>query len=372
MRSALSASFLSLSSFKLPDRVHRFVCPLAAFALCLSSCKRNEPAGEATPAPAPAEATPQPTTPAPSIPPAPSTPVAVVATPAPAPHNPPPAEIWKEFSGPKAFEHVTKQVEIGPRPSGTQEAEKARALITEALKAAGWDVERQEFTDDTPRGKIAFVNLIARFSASGAHPAPADAQQVILCSHYDTKRFSTIRFVGASDGASSTGALMEMARVLALDPAFAAKFELVFFDGEEAIQQFTDTDGLWGSRYYAKSLNASGRARQFKQAILWDMIGDKDLTITLSPDSPLALAKGIFSAAEALGVRQNFGYYGREILDDHRPLGKDAHVPAIDLIDFDYIYWHTADDTLDKLSPDSLQKVGAVTLYYLKHEFGNK
>ena len=96
------------------------------------------------------------------------------------------------------------------------------------------------------------VNIIARFSATGAHPAPRDTQRVIVCSHYDTKLFSTIRFVGASDGASSTGALLELARVLALDPALAAQVELVFFDGEEAFVQFTDPDdpkpdGLFGS-----------------------------------------------------------------------------------------------------------------------------
>ena len=231
-------------------------------------------------------------------------------------------------------------------------------------------MERQQFSDLTPRGSVVFVNLIARFPANGVSPAAPGAQQVIVCSHYDTKRFSTIRFVGASDGASSTGALVELARVLALDPAFAAKFELVFFDGEEAVQQFTETDGLWGSRHYASVLRETGRARQFKLAILWDMIGDKDLTITLSPNSPPDLAKGIFAASEALGMRENFGYFTRDILDDHVPLGR-AGIPAIDLIDFDYLYWHTADDTLDKLSPESLRKVGWVTLYYLKHRLSD-
>ncbi|MES2571849.1 MAG: M28 family peptidase, partial [Verrucomicrobiota bacterium] len=111
-----------------------------------------------------------------------------------------------------------------------------------------WDVEEQPFTAETPRGPVKFVNVLARFSATTARPAPATTQTVIVCSHYDTKRFSTIRFVGASDGASSTGALLELARVLALDPAFASKIELVFFDGEEAFTQFTETDGLYGSR----------------------------------------------------------------------------------------------------------------------------
>jgi Zn-dependent M28 family amino/carboxypeptidase len=286
------------------------------------------------------------------------------------PSVPPPAEIWKEFSGDKAFEEARKQVEIGPRPAGSPELAKARGLIEESLKRSGWDVERQTFTDDTPHGPIQFVNVIARFSANGAHPAPRNTQRAIVCSHYDTKLFSTIKFVGASDGASSTGALLELARVLALDPALASQIELVFFDGEEAVVQFTapddpKPDGLFGSRYYARSLAETKRAGQFKFAILWDMIGDSDLRITLPPDSPADLTHGILDSAEKLGLRNHFGYYNRNILDDHEELARIARIRAIDLIDFDYIYWHTQDDTLEHISGESMQKVGEVTLHYL-------
>jgi len=164
-----------------------------------------------------------------------------------------------------------------------------------------------------------------------------------------------------------------MARVLALDPAFAAKLELVFFDGEEAILQFTspdvpekENDGLWGSRHYANDLEATGRARQFKFAVLWDMIGDSEFKITLPPDSPATLARGIFEAADALGLRGGFRYLDRELLDDHKHLQR-VRIPSIDLIDFEIRYWHTADDTLDKLTPESLGKVGEVTLFFLKN-----
>ena len=279
---------------------------------------------------------------------------------------PPPREIWKEFSGEKAFAEVQKQVEIGPRPAGSAELEMARALLIASLQGCGWEVERQEFTDSTPHGPVKFANLIARFSADGAHPVPRTTQRAIVCSHYDTKLFSTIRFVGAHDGASSTGALVELARVLALDPAFAAKIELVFFDGEEALVQFTETDGLYGSRHYAHQLREAGRAAQFQFGILWDMIGDSDLTITLSPDSPLELAKSILASADALGLRQHFSFWKQNIYDDHIPLNQ-AKIPSIDLIDFDYPYWHTADDTLPRLSAESLQKIGAVTLHHLHH-----
>lgn len=282
--------------------------------------------------------------------------------------TPPPPEIWKEFSGEKAFEEVAKQVAIGPRPSGSPELETARVLIEEGLQRSGWQVERQAFTEDTPRGTIQFVNLIGRFAPSADQSAAT--QRAIVCSHYDTKRFSTIRFVGASDGASSTGALIELARVLALDPALAAQVELVFFDGEEAVVQYTATDGLYGSRHYATQLRDSGRASRIQFAILWDMIGDADFGITLSPDSPPQLAKEILASADALGLRADFRYHNVNIYDDHVPLNTLARIPAIDLIDFDYLYWHTADDTLERVAPESLRKTGAVTLHHLRQALG--
>lgn len=270
-----------------------------------------------------------------------------------------PAQLWKEFSGENAFAHTKAQVDLGPRPVGSEALEKTRALITAELERNGWTVERQTFTDDTPLGKKTFVNLIGRFGGSDK------TQQYIVASHYDTKWYDTIRFVGANDGGSSTGALMELSRVLALDPAFAKKVELVFFDGEEAFLQFNESDGLYGSRYYASDLRRTKRNTQFRAGVLWDMIGDKDLTITLPPDSPSALAQGVLKAASELQVRPHFGYSNHAIWDDHVPLNQ-ARIPTINLIDFRYTPWHTADDTLDQLSPQSLQIVGAVTVRFLK------
>jgi glutaminyl-peptide cyclotransferase len=277
-----------------------------------------------------------------------------------------PEEIWKEFSGDKAFDEVRKQVELGARPSGTPAIEKARLLIEGSLQKSGWQVERQTFTGETPRGPLTFVNLIARYLPQGMIVAPTNTQRAIVCSHYDTKRFSTITFVGASDGASSTGALLELARVLSLAPALASQVELVFFDGEEAIVQYDDKDGLYGSRHYASALRGTGRSGQFKFGILWDMIGDKDFDITLSPDSPQELTKGILDAATALKIREKFAFFDRNIYDDHVPINTIAKIPTIDLIDFNYLYWHTADDTLDRIGPEGLQHTGAVTLYHLR------
>jgi Zn-dependent M28 family amino/carboxypeptidase len=186
----------------------------------------------------------------------------------------------------------------------------------------------------------------------------------LLCSHYDTKTFETAPFVGANDGGSSNGILLEMARILAARPDLASKVQLVFFDGEEAYVSFTETDGLYGSRYFAKQVASEGKAKQFRGGILFDMVGDRELTITLSPDSPREMTRDIFAAAEALKVRKHFTYADNGIVDDHTPLN-EIGIPTIDLIDFDYPPWHTPADTMDKISAESLGIVGSVAARYL-------
>lgn len=269
------------------------------------------------------------------------------------------AKIWEDFSGEKALAHVQRLVDLGPHPAGSTVIEKARDYIEEQLRHSGWRVTRQAFTDDTPRGKTHFVNLIARFSGE-ANPA---SPSFLLCSHYDTKLFDIIRFVGANDGGSSTGLLLELARVLGQHASVARNVELVFFDGEEAYENFSETDGLYGSRYFARQLQSEG-AKEFRGGMLFDMVGDRSLGITLPPDSPAAMARDVFAAAEALKLRKYFSYLDRDLIDDHAPLNAIG-IPTIDIIDFDYPSWHTADDTTDKISAESLQIVGSVALYYL-------
>jgi glutaminyl-peptide cyclotransferase len=267
-------------------------------------------------------------------------------------------KIWEDFSGENALAHVQAMVDFGPRPPGTEAIEKTRAYLIRQLELSGWKVARQTFTSDTPRGKIEFTNLIATFGGKDSTPS------FLICSHYDTKIFDTARFVGANDGGSSTGVLVELARVLAQRPDLARKAELVFFDGEEAYQAFSETDGLYGSRYYATQLAVQNRTKQYRGGLLLDMVGDQSLTITLPPDSPAEMARAIFAAAEVLNLRRYFTYSVNDIMDDHTPLNK-AGVPTIDLIDFDYAAWHTPDDTIDKISSESLRNVGAVASYYL-------
>lgn len=271
----------------------------------------------------------------------------------------PRTKLWEEFSGANAFQHVERLVSFGPRPPGSPALEKARAYLRAELEALGWTVEAQRFTDNTPRGPVEFVNLIATFKAAKGEAVPS----FLFCSHYDTKLFEDATFVGANDGGSSNGVLVELARVLAKQPELAAQVQLVFFDGEEAYVEFTETDGLYGSRHFAKQLVASGRAKQFRAGILFDMVGDRNLTITLSTDSPVELARGIFASAEALGVRDHFTYSNGVITDDHTPLNAIG-IPVIDLIDFDFLAWHTPDDTMEQVSAESLAIVGRVALHY--------
>jgi hypothetical protein len=272
--------------------------------------------------------------------------------------------VWEQFSGEKALAHVQRLVDFGPRPPGSEVIEKSRDYIENQLRQAGWQVTRQTFTDDTPRGKVRFVNLIAQFPAQ-RNGAPS----FLLCSHYDTKTFDSFRFVGANDGGSSTGLLLELSRVLGQRPNLAARVQLVFFDGEEAYEHFSEKDGLYGSRYFAKQLGSNG-AKQFRGGLLFDMVGDRSLTITLPPDSPAEMARDIFASAEALKFRNHFTYLGRELIDDHTPLN-GIGIPTVDVIDYDFAWWHTADDTMDKISAQSLQIVGSVAAYYLS-EFALK
>src|SRR5467141_2089266 len=271
----------------------------------------------------------------------------------------PSKKIWSEVSGEKALNHVQSLVDLGPRPAGSDAIVRARAYIEEQLESCGWKVTEQQFTDNTPRGQVRFVNLIARFGT-----AAKTTDLFLLCSHYDTKIFDTFRFVGANDAGSSSGLLLELARVLAQQPRLAEKIELVFFDGEEAFENFSNTDGIYGSRHFAHELGQDGSAKSFRGGILFDMVGDRSLDITFPPNSPTKITRDIFASADALKLRNYFTYFDQDITDDHSPLNA-VGIPVVDVIDFHFDYWHTAGDTIDKLSAQSLQIVGSVATYYL-------
>ena len=261
-----------------------------------------------------------------------------------------------EFSGETAFRHVEKIVGFGERTPGSEGAEKTRQYLEAELQRLGWTTKRQVINSDTPRGDLEYINLRARFQNDEWSNGGG---MVLLCSHYDTKIYDDFEFLGANDGGSSTGALVELARGFAERPEIASKIELVFFDGEEAIKpNITATDGLYGSREYAKLWRGAPPERKPVAGFLLDMIGEKNVKIEVPNDSPRHLLALVYRSAEKLGYRDRFGIRNSLILDDHVPLN-NAGIPTIDLIDLDYDVWHTAGDTMDQISAESLEIVGS-------------
>ena len=283
--------------------------------------------------------------------------------------------VYKIFSGKRALDHVERQVAVGPRVAGSVNLEKTRQYLEQVLNESGWNVTRQVFQQKTPFGEVEFVNLRARFVKNEEGDKLLSEEQSsdvwgrpvsgLVTSHYETKKFDGFEFVGGNDPGSSVGVLLEMARVLAERPAMAEKLELVFFDGEEAFVNYTDTDGLYGSRYYADSLQEWPEKSRPMWGVLLDMVGDKDLGIRVPEDSPPYLVANLFAAAEELELRKYFGMGNQVITDDHKPLN-EAGIPTIDIIDMNYSFWHTPGDRVDKLSEESLETVGKVTLLMIE------
>ena len=264
--------------------------------------------------------------------------------------NPAPA-----FDGAKAYEHVREVVSLGPRPPGSAALQATRAYIRKQLTAIGVEVVEQAFEADTPVGRLKMANVIARIP--GTSP-----DRIVFGGHYDTKIFREFRFVGANDAGSSTAFLIEWARVLkARKNAFTT--ELVFFDGEEStLTDWADPDNRYGSRHYVQGAKREGTIRHIKAMILVDMIGDRNLQIKREAESTRWLKDAIWGAAKRLKHGGVFLDEETPIEDDHVPF-LDAGVPAVDIIDLDYYpYWHTPNDTLDKVSARSLQIVGDVLL----------
>ena len=259
-------------------------------------------------------------------------------------------------SGERALEEVRKFVELGPRDSGTPGAERAATYLRDRLRELGAEAEIQEFTDLTPVGETTFRNVLGRIPGTGG-------RILLLGSHYDTK-VGIEGFVGANDSGSSTGLLLELARVLQAHAPHPMEIRFAFFDGEESRQRYGPNDGFHGSRHLAETMEADGSLANVAAMILLDMVGDRDLTITIPRNCTPWLTTLAFDAARAEGARPKFQLYPYNIGDDHEEFFARG-VPAINLIDFQFgsapgknDYWHTAQDTLDKLSAESLEIVG--------------
>lgn len=265
-----------------------------------------------------------------------------------------------QIDGQSALVRVENLLAMGLRDSGTEGGARAAEWLADELRQMGLQVEIDTFENLTPDGPIVFRNVVATLSGKSE-------KQVVLLSHYDTKINMPEGFQGANDSGSSTGLLLELASVYAKTSERPAGLVFAFVDGEECRHLYGSSDGLHGSRQLVRQLKDRGEAEHVVAAVVLDMIGDADLSMTVPRNSSPELVKRVFDAAREEGVRNRFRLYS-SILDDHVPFLK-AGIPAIDLIDFNFgsapglnDYWHTENDTLDKLSADNLEVVGRITL----------
>ena len=272
-----------------------------------------------------------------------------------------------QFDGVRAFRDLADLVQLGPRPAGSAAAAQARELIRERLRQAGWPVEAHEFSvARAGAAPVAMANLIARH---GVETAP----RYLVVTHYDTKNLAGISFVGANDGASGAAVLLELARAMAGDAE--PPLELIFCDGEEAFgANITPDDGLYGSKALAQRMADDGSLAAVRGVILVDMVGDRDLNLALDFGSSPTLRKDFEAAAAKLGFPPPFDPgQALSVIDDHSPFQEHGVEEVLALIDFQYgarvspgPLWHTAGDTLDAVSAESLERVGKTLVEALR------
>jgi Zn-dependent M28 family amino/carboxypeptidase len=266
-----------------------------------------------------------------------------------------------DVSGTSALEFTRRAVEFGPRPPGSPANLALQNYIIAQLKKdgcepadlkkPGCEIIEDAFTTKTPQGMVAMKNIIAKFPGKSG-------RAIVLTGHFDTKYFPGRKFVGASDGGSSTGLLLELARIVAHEPRVDDLY-IAFFDGEEAFGEWSETDSLYGSRHLADRWNKDGTLKRIKGLINVDMIGDKNLDIPEETNGNATLRRLVWRTAAELGYKAYFidQQIGED--DDHMPFVR-LGVPAIDVIDIDYDPWHKDTDTMDKLSAQSMEIVGTV------------
>jgi Zn-dependent M28 family amino/carboxypeptidase len=261
------------------------------------------------------------------------------------------------FDGKRAFAQVAKQVSFGPRPSGSAAIGQLQTYIQSELSSYGCKVETDSFSADTPVGRLPMKNIVAKIAGE-------KSGIIMLATHYDTKLLAN--FVGANDAGSSTGVLLELARLLCPKPQRYSVW-ITFLDGEEAMKDWSDTDSRYGSRQMAAKMAMSGDLRNVKGFLLADIVGVRGLRFKRDGNSTPALVNLVWKAAAGLGYSQVFVDDMTEMLDDHNAFAKRG-VPVVDVIDMDIqnTYWHTPQDTLDKVSAKSLAITGHVFLESVK------
>lgn len=269
----------------------------------------------------------------------------------------PAPEAMGGFDGKRAFAHVAKQVELGPRPSGSQAILQAQDYIQSELTSYGCAIEADAFYADTPGGRVAMKNILVKIRGD-------KAGIILLGTHYDTKKLDN--FVGADDGGSSTGVMLELARVLCSEQEQGVHpVWIAFFDGEEAVQDWSETDSRYGSREMAAKLALSGDLAKIRAFLLADIVGSRTPRFKREADSSKTLTDLVWAKAAHLGYAGIFVNDATAVQDDHDSFLK-RNVPSADVIDLEIPYWHTPQDTLDKISSKTLAIVGRVFLATVK------
>jgi len=257
------------------------------------------------------------------------------------------------FDGSNAINYIEKQIEFGPRIPGSDSSNAVKELIKSELESTGWIVENQNFIFD----HVNLTNIIAKSSNS--------PPKIIIGTHYDTRAFSDnetslsqkkIPVPGANDGASGTAVLLELGKILTREDL---DIWFVFFDAEDQ-GNLENWEWSIGAQYFVNQLDSAP-----EYVIIIDMIGDENLEIYKENNSTISLVDSIWHEAEKLGYESYFIQdYKFSIIDDHLPF-IDKGIPACLIIDLDYPYWHTTEDTLDKVSENSLEIVGNVLISWL-------
>jgi len=273
------------------------------------------------------------------------------------PHFPGDTGMSPAFDANRAMQYVKEIVSFGPRPIGSAAHKKVENYIVSHLR--GDIVEDDSFVADTAAGKFPMRNLIAKFP--GARPGV-----IVIASHYDTNYpLRNTTFVGANDGASTSGLLLELANQLRVRKIEGYSVWLVWTDGEEATKSWSDTDSLYGAQHLSTRWGQDGTAQQIKVFLVADMLGDADLDIARDTNSTPWVESVVYEAATRLGYQSHFFVYSTGVSDDHLPF-LHLGIPAADIIDIDYgyqnVFHHTTQDTLDKLSIASLEISGKVLL----------
>ena len=260
-------------------------------------------------------------------------------------------------SGEKSYRLLQEFVALGPRYLGSPGHSKAEQFILAHMRGA--QIEQDKFTSQTAAGPFPMDNIVAKF------PGNKDGV-IVIAGHYDTNYpLRDTSFIGANDGGSNVGLMLEIGGQLRSHPPQGYSIWLVFTDGEEATVNWTDTDSLYGSRHLAHKWSDDGTAAKIKAFLLLDMVGDKELSIDRDTNSTPWLLDVVSRAAQRRRQQQHFFTRTITIGDDHLPFAA-AGIPVADIIDLEYgfqnVYHHTSEDTADKCSAQSLQIVGDVMM----------